>query len=168
MIIITERPSVQEIKMFTVNGDVSSFIANLKQNRGIPDEDLNVFEVTDGTKFICDAKNYSIEIEAGCIHIYSAQDLPVQRSKMCCWVELMEYQWSTYYSAEQVAHINYLKNRYSTGVIAQFYSGSVPFPSDYSIVDDVYVNIPYVAVGIESTSSVNVLTQVIEVEVLDV
>lgn len=162
MILITERPSLNKIKMFFCNGDCNSFILNLKQNRSIPDNDINVYRVTDGTKFLCDSYNYIIE--NGTLTICKKMQVEVQKSKYMNWISMANDTINSLYSADEVDKINYLANRYTVDLIKSFYLGKVSFPSDYSVFEGVFVDIPPKAVPYIDFEYHEVPCQTIEVE----
>ena len=164
MILITERPSLNKIKMFFCNGDCPSFIANLKINRGIPENDLNVYKVTDGTKFICDAYNYVIDQNT--LTICEKVQITVSKSKFLDWAYMSDQERLDLYDVDTLNKIDSLISRYTIDLIKSFYSGKVPFPSDYSFFDGIYVDIPPKAVPYTSYEYHEVPKQVIEVEAI--
>jgi len=164
MILITERPSLNKIKMFFCNGDCSSFISNLKTNRSIPNDDINVYKVTDGTKFIYDAYNYYIENNK--IFITRKERVAVTKSRYLNWLYMSESTRNENYSSSEVDKINYLINKYSFGTLEAMFYGKIPFPSDFSVFNGVYTNIPPKPVEYIEYESIDILVQIINVEAL--
>ena len=150
--------------MFFCNGDCNQFIYNLKVNRDIPDTDLNVYKVTDGTKFICDSYNYSINQNT--LTIYKKSISEVTKSKYQHWSEMSEDQIESLYSEDEVEKITYLIGRYTKGVIFSMYKGRIPFPSDFSFFGGVYVDIPPKPVSYPEGIEIDIPCQVINVEAI--
>lgn len=164
MILITERPSLNKIKMFFCNGDCNQFIYNLKVNRNIPDTDLNVYKVTDGTKFLCDSYNYSIDNNV--VTIYKEVATDVYYSQYAHWSNMTSEQIESAYTQDEQNKIQELVQRYTVGVIQAMVAGQIPFPSDFSIFDGVYVDLPPKPVSYAQEENQPIPCQFINVEAI--
>lgn len=129
MILITHRPSLEKIKLWDNVQNVSVFCSTLKINRGIPDEDLEVYKVSDSTDSLGQFHEYS----------FSGNELSLKECTSTVngniyihWTTLSTDEREMYYSVSELQDIQYIMENYPNYFDIE--SGQIDKPSGYPVV----------------------------------